>query len=328
MQLISYHGRMPNFGDDLNACLWPALAPELFDGDREDGFLGIGTVIGMPVSGLRTLHVFGSGIGNNRLDQWRDQAVRYWCVRGPISARLVGVSADLAMTDGAVLTPLVPGFPAAAAGGGGTVIVPHWETLDHPGWPAVAAATGFELIDPRADPRVVVERIARADLVLTEAMHGAIIADTYGIPWIAFATSKNFGSTKWVDWTMSLGLEFDLTLIPPPSPRQILAFGRGDGKYGETFGVGVDAALRDFEERVGAANPAAKPALRNLAKRTIQQSSWIHPLLGFNPLRTSRMLTRLATGKPCLSAESVRLGLRARLQERLAAVVAEHRAQS
>jgi len=68
--------------------------------------------------------------------------------------------------------------------------------LDHPGWPAVAAETGFELIDPRANPRLVVERIARADLVLAEAMHGAIIADTYGVPWIAFATSKNFSSTK------------------------------------------------------------------------------------------------------------------------------------
>ncbi len=322
MQLISYHGRTPNFGDDLNACLWPALAPDLFDGNSEDGFLGIGTVIGMPVPGIRTLHVFGSGIGNNRLDRWRDQAVRYWCVRGPISARLLGVSADLAITDGAVLTPLVHGFPAMGAGGGGTVIVPHWQTLDHPGWPAVAAETGFELIDPRADPRLVVERIARADLVLAEAMHGAIIADTYGVPWIAFATSKNFGSTKWVDWAMSLGLEFDLTPIPPPSPCQVLAFGRGGGRYGETFIVDVDTALRDFEERVGLAGLKTTPTLANLAKQAVRRSSWTHPFLGFSPARTSRMLTRLAASKPCLSAESVRLGLRARLQERLAAVVA------
>ncbi len=324
MQLISYHGRTLNFGDDLNGCLWPALAPDLFDADGKDGFLGIGTVIGMPVSGVRTLHAFGSGIGNNRLEQWRGQTVRYWCVRGPISARLLGIAPDLAITDGAVLTPTVDGFPTAATGGGGTVIVPHWETLDHPGWPAVAAATGFELIDPRADPRHVVARIARADLVLAEAMHGAIIADTYGIPWIAFATSKNFGSTKWVDWAMSLGL----TLIPPPSPQQALTLGRGRGKYGETFTVDVDAALRDFEERVGIAGPAGRPALRTYAKRAAAQSRWMHPLLNFSPARTGQMLTRLAASKPCLSAEPVRLRQRARLQERLGALVAEHRAQS
>ncbi len=121
---------------------------------------------------------------------------------------------------------------------------------------------------------------------------------------------------------MSLGLEFDLTPIPPPSPCQVLTFGRGGGRYGETFTVDVDAALRDFEERVGLAGPKNTPTLANLAKQAVRRSSWTHPFLGFSPARTSRMLTRLAAGRPCLSAESVRLGLRARLQERLAAVVA------
>jgi len=66
---------------------------------------------------------------------------------------------------------------------------------------------------------------------------------------------------------MSLGLEFDLTPIPPPSPCQVLTFGRGGGRYGETFTVDVDAALRDFEERVGLAGPKNTPTLANLPSR-------------------------------------------------------------
>jgi succinoglycan biosynthesis protein ExoV len=326
MQLIYYHGRSPNFGDDLNAAIWPALAPGLFDGNPGHGFVGIGTVIGMPITGVPNLHVFSSGIGNNRLDQWRDQKVRYWCVRGPISAQVLGIAAELAITDGAILTPLVKGYPAAATGGSGTVVVPHWETLDHPGWDAVAAQTGFEIIDPRAEPLAVVERIARAGLVLTESLHGAIIADTYGIPWIAFATSKNFGGTKWVDWAMSLGITFNLTMVPPPSAGPIVAFGRGRAEYGRTFAWGIDEAMRDFAERVAPPRPAARQDLKTRVKTTIKRSTWLHPFLGFNPARTAKALVKLAATKPSLSSESVRLELRERLLDRLAAISAEYRA--
>jgi succinoglycan biosynthesis protein ExoV len=328
MQLIYYHGRTPNFGDDLNRVIWPALAPDLFDGNAEDGFVGIGTVIGMPVPGVHTLNVFGSGIGNNRLEQWHDKKVRYWCVRGPISARLVGVAPELAITDGALLTPLVKGYPTAAAGGGGTVVVPHWETLDHPGWDAVAVQTGFEIIDPRAELLDVVQRIARAGLVLTESLHGAIIADTYGIPWIAFATSKNFGGTKWVDWAMSLAIPFNLTMVPPPSAGPVVSFGRGRADYGRTLTLDMDDALRDFAERVAPRGAAGPRDLKVRVKTAIKQSTWLHPLLGFNPTRTAEALVKLAGTRPSLSSESVRLELRDRLLDRLDTVSVEYRAGS
>lgn len=325
MQLVYYRRkRVPNFGDDLNAVLWQGLAPDLFDDDPEVGFVGIGTIIGMPCGEVGRLHVFSSGIGYDRLEAWRDKQVEYWCVRGPISGRMLGLPEDRVLTDGAILTPLVEGFPKAATGSGGTVIIPHFQTLDHPGWPEVARLTGYELLDPRADPYSVVARIAAAGLVLTESLHGAILADVYGIPWIGFATSKNFGVTKWVDWTMSLGLSFDLAIIPPPDPGAILAFGRPPAPFGVTRRFDAEEALARFDERV-LPDPVT---LTSRVKGLVKRSRLIRPLLGFSPARTAEALTRLARAEPALSPEARRVGLRERMLERLAALDAATRSAS
>jgi succinoglycan biosynthesis protein ExoV len=312
---------VPNFGDDLNAVLWPALAPGLFDDDPEVGFVGIGTIIGMPCGGLRRLHVFSTGIGNDRPEAWRGKQVEYWCVRGPISARMLDLPADRAITDGAILTPLVEGFPQAATDTGGTLVIPHFQTLDHPGWPEVAKLTGYELLDPRADPRSVIARIAAAKLVLTESLHGAILADVYGIPWIAFATSKNFGVTKWVDWTHSLGLEFDLAMIPPPDPGPVLAFGRPPAPFGQTRRFDLEGAFAHFDDRVLPDPVTLKSRLKGLVRRL----PLIRPFLGFSAARTAAALERLARGAPVLSAEPVRHELRDRMLERFAALQAAAR---
>ncbi|MFC7478319.1 polysaccharide pyruvyl transferase family protein [Dankookia sp. GCM10030260] len=321
MKLVYYRKQVPNFGDDLNALLWPALAPGLFDDDPEVGFVGIGTIIGMPCGDLTRLHVFSTGIGNDRPEAWRGKQVEYWCVRGPISARMLGLPAERAITDGAILTPLVEGFPKAATGGGGTLVIPHFETLDHPGWPEVARLTGYELLDPRADPVAVIGRIAGARLVLTESLHGAILADVYGIPWIAFATSKNFGVTKWVDWTHSLGLEFDLAMIPPPDPGPVLAFGRPPAPFGQTRRFDPEEAFAHFDDRV-LPDPVT---LTSRLKGVVKRSPLIRPFLGFSAARTAEALQRLAGTPPALSAAALRLALRDRMMERLAALAAQPR---
>ncbi|UFN51298.1 polysaccharide pyruvyl transferase family protein [Roseomonas sp. OT10] len=314
MKLVYYRKHVPNFGDDLNPALWPALAPQLFDGDvePEDGFVGIGTIIGMPCEPKR-LHVFSSGVGNDRPTGWSDKDVRYWCVRGPISARLLGLEADRAITDGAILTPLVEGFPKAATGSGGTLVVPHFETLDHPGWPEATKLAGYDLLDPRGTPQDVVAKIAGARLVLTESLHGAILADVYGIPWIAFATSKNFAVTKWVDWTLSLGSDFELTLVPPPDAGPLLAFGRPVAPFGRTVRFGADDAMAHFDQRTGDDPVTLVTRLKGVIKR----SPLIRPLLGCSPGRTAEALQALARSPSQLSAEPVRRELRERMMQRL-----------
>lgn len=317
MKLVYYRHAIPNFGDDLNTILWPALAPELFDDRSDIGFVGIGTIIGMACGDLRRLHVFSSGTGNDALGRWHGRDVTYWCVRGPVSARVLDLEPDRALTDGAILVPRVAGFPPAATSDGGTLIIPHWQTMAYPGWDSVAALTGFELLDPRGAPREIIARIAGARLVLTESLHGAILADTYGIPWLAFATSGNFGVTKWVDWTLSLGRDFDLTLLPPPDPQPVLAFGRWREPAGTRICFDAEAALRAFQARVA---PPARSSLKVRAKDLVKRSPWLRGLLGYSPSRTAEALTCLARSEPRMTGRAMIQQLQDRMLDRLAAV--------
>ncbi|MCB4824250.1 polysaccharide pyruvyl transferase family protein [Roseicella aerolata] len=322
MRLIHYRTKVPNFGDDLNAVLWEGLVPGLFDGDPSTGFTGIGTIIGMPCGEVPRLHVFSSGVGNDPIERWRDKQVEYWCVRGPISARILGLPADRAITDGALLVPLLRDYPKAATGTGGTLVIPHFQTLDHPGWPEVAALTGFELLDPRADPLSVIRRIAGARLVLTESLHGAILADVYGIPWIAFATSKHFGIPKWIDWTASIGRDLDLHIVPPPDPGPVLAYGRPAGPYGQRLRFDAAAGLAQFRERIGPVAAPAPVSLKARLKAALKRSPLARSLLGLSPARTAEALTRLAGAEPALSEARLREELRDRMVARLGALAA------
>jgi Polysaccharide pyruvyl transferase len=316
MKLIYYRSKVPNFGDDLNGCLWQAISPGIFEREPESGFVGIGTIIGMPCAPDR-LHVFSSGIGNNDIPSgWHGKAVEYWCVRGPISARILELPEERAITDGAILAPLVSDFPIARGNQTGTLIIPHFQTLQYGGWSDVARVTGFELVDPRADPRSVVQRISSARLVLTESLHGAILADVYGVPWAAFATSGNFGIPKWVDWCLSMHLPFELMVVPPPTIEPLLVYGRPAAGFGATIQFDAEAALARFVLRV------SPPSVKGTVKRMLRKVPGITKLararIDASVDRTAEGLSRLAKSYSRLSAESLRDDRRQQMLDRLA----------
>lgn len=51
-----------------------------------------------------------------------------------------------------------------------------------------------------------VERIAGADFVLTGSLHGAILAQAYGVPWAAYDDGYIDAPAKWQDWAAYLGV--------------------------------------------------------------------------------------------------------------------------
>lgn len=59
----------------------------------------------------------------------------------------------------------------------------------------------------------ILNQITRAKLAVTEAMHGAILANALRVPWIPVTTSPIINVFKWRDWTMSLGLDYRPILL-------------------------------------------------------------------------------------------------------------------
>lgn len=322
MKLLRYKPSAPNFGDDLNDLVWPALAPGLFDdgggGDRDnEAFVGIGTIVGIDPEGRRRLHVFSSGAGYSATDAWGGLDVDYHCVRGPVTARVLGLPPESALTDGAILAPLVARFARLTSRGGrnGTVVVPHYETIAFPGWAQAVRMAGFDLVDPRGTPEKVIAALAGARLVLTESLHGAILADAFGVPWRGFAVSRNFSTAKWADWTGSLGLAVDIPLVPPPDAMPLLRFGKRSEPFGTALSLDPEAAFREFQGRIAPAAPV--PFLKMRAKRFLEYVPVARKLLGFSAERTAGALVELAAGVPNLSRAHKREALRDEMLTRL-----------
>jgi succinoglycan biosynthesis protein ExoV len=314
MKLVHYTGSVPNFGDDLNALVWPALAPHLFTPDDEDrGFVGIGTILGMPSNRHQQLDVMSSGTGYDPISNWGDRRITFHCVRGPVTTHVLGLDPALAVADGALLCPLIPALPQRREGGDQIAVVPHFQTLAFPGWDEACTMAGMKLVDPRHPPEEVIRAITKSSLVLTESLHGAIIADTYGIPWLAFATSGNFCMPKWIDWTASVDVDFSVTYLPPPTSDPLLRFGKQRGAFGQRIGFTLEQACAEMHGRVyGAGKAGMRSKLAGWGK-----ALGLHRLRqgydGLGVARTAEALSRLSQAEGALSLPSRRDSLTDRL---------------
>jgi hypothetical protein len=219
VRLYYYQDPGGNFGDDLNAWLWPRLIPELLDGDGSTLFVGIGSILDRRIpQGPRKI-VFGTGVGYGLLpvlnEEWQ-----VCCVRGPLSARALGLPPELAVTDPAALVRTVRGTPVERRHS--VSFIPHFRTparLLEAGidLKAVCASAGINYIDPCGPVEEVLDAIESSGKVIAEAMHGAIVADALRIPWLAVRLSNRIRSLKWRDWCGSLRMEYKpLPFSPPP----------------------------------------------------------------------------------------------------------------
>jgi succinoglycan biosynthesis protein ExoV len=214
-----------NFGDDLNPHLWPRLLPDAFDGTveyrpkdnhaiaarpDEELFVGIGTLIRSELPATAVKHVFGSGFGYGTLPQ--DGNWHYHCVRGPLTAAKLGLDPATAIVDPAVLIRLLP-RPATAKRHRFSFI-PHWEMAGSGDWRAVCRLAGIHYIDPRRTPDEVIADIAATRTLITEALHGAIVADALRVPWIAVSSKHTILDFKWHDWCGSVGLTYAPAAVP------------------------------------------------------------------------------------------------------------------
>lgn len=214
MKLTFYRGPEPNFGDELNVMLWDHLLPEGFLDEDEDAlFLGIGSILWDYLPKAPMKHVMGSGYGGyTPPPDVQDGSWNICWVRGPQTARILGIDPDLAITDAAVLLRAIP-LPEPATGID-LAFMPHIDSIARGDWARVCEIAGITYLDPRADPMTLIAQIRGARLVLTEAMHGAIVADALRTPFIPFIPHHPDHRAKWQDWAASLQLELRSQPLP------------------------------------------------------------------------------------------------------------------
>lgn len=219
MQLFYYKSEHGNFGDDLNAWLWEYLQPGAWSEGSRPLFSGIGSIIGNPTPPADRIVIFSSGIGYSPIPaDFHSDRFDVRAVRGPMSARVLGLPPEKAVADGALLLAKVPEFaPLPEDRRHGVVFVPHHEVMTEPAWLAAAALAGVEVLDPRGECRSVLHRLRSARLVIADSMHAAIIADTLRVPWVPVTTSSATNTIKWLDWSLALGLPYEPTALPAPS---------------------------------------------------------------------------------------------------------------
>jgi succinoglycan biosynthesis protein ExoV len=201
-----------NFGDELNPWLWSRLAPEVCDERASALFVGIGTILGHRIPAEPLKMVFGAGCGYTR-PPVIDGRWKFFAVRGPLTAARLGLDPSTAVTDSAVLvrSTHLPAPKKRYA----VSFMPHHKSLAHADWAALCARASLHFLDPRHPVERVLDEILASDLLLAEAMHGAVVADALRVPWIPVRMYSQVLEFKWRDWTQSIGLPFRFADVPP-----------------------------------------------------------------------------------------------------------------
>jgi succinoglycan biosynthesis protein ExoV len=231
MKLAYFRSEPSNFGDELNAYMWRRLLPDGFlDDDESELFVGIGSILGEMFPPHSRKFVFGAGVGGYIPPP--DLGSGMWeivFVRGPRTAAQLGLAPERAICDSAILLRDIPDLPPPEEAG--IAFMPHFESLRRGNWAAVCRRAGLTLIDPTNPPEKILAQIRGARLVVTEAMHGAIVSDALRTPWVAVRPFHPSHHTKWYDWSEALELRLDWVRLWPSSLRELIISVTGRGGH-------------------------------------------------------------------------------------------------
>ncbi|GAB6162469.1 hypothetical protein JCM12298_16280 [Desulfothermus naphthae] len=210
MKLFYYSSNIFNFGDALNEWLWPKIFPDLFDNDEKIIFIGIGTILDSRIPENPFKVVFGSGVRYPQNPPKIDCKWDIRALRGKLSAKILGIDEKVSITDPAILVNLF--FKSDFQKCYKISYMPYFRSASKD-WELACKLAGVKYIDPRKSIEECFLDIARSEYLISEAMHGAIVADAFRVPWIPVRSLNKFyedsvHNFKWNDWCSSLNLAF------------------------------------------------------------------------------------------------------------------------
>lgn len=213
---LTYH-EAPNFGDALNPYIFNYFLPDFFDSNSDELFLGIGSILGLlkPKKNQRMI-VFSSGYAAGAPDTYGEKPnigsnYEVLCVRGPLTAKLLDIDPKKAIADGAILLkglPILNPPPHTHKVKNKIGFIPHVGSLDFYDFSKLCKKTSLTFIDPALSIENVIKEIASCEYIVTEAMHGAIVADVCRTPWLPVIFYQTINTFKWKDYCLSMNLDY------------------------------------------------------------------------------------------------------------------------
>lgn len=196
-----------NFGDDLNPWIFSRICPQIFDDNEESLFVGIGSILNDQIPPAKKVLVFSSGAGYSNVPKI-DSSWKIYCVRGLLTAQALGLSSDYAVTDGAVLVKRLIA-PWSRKIEHKISYMPHMLMAQESGgaFKDICDDLGINYIDPQLDIEGILKAILNSEKIITEALHGAVVADAVCVPWLRVRTNDFINDFKWNDWQSSLDLD-------------------------------------------------------------------------------------------------------------------------
>lgn len=233
MQLHYHKAAGGNFGDDLNEWMWDQLIPGFREyGNKEDVVIGLGSILheNRLSKYEGRISILGSGFnGGQILKSNTRERCRFYSVRGPLTRDALKLDARIPLLDPGSVIPDI--YKAAEEQHGKILFIPHHKnTLENAtrfNLEAAVAEAGLEFLSPAIDSKKVLEKISGSSLVVTESLHGAIIADAYRVPWVPVKFGPRFTPFKWHDWSRSLDIELKF-IDMFPLPNRLYKF---EGKF-------------------------------------------------------------------------------------------------
>ena len=207
-----------NFGDYLGVLLLKGMGYEVTQEAEPACLLTCGTTLNdfhykkIQHSGNFTkIVVWGSGAGYDMFDllgERRKLEFSFRAVRGPLTRSLLALPLNMPLGDPAVLLPLfyprqsLPKIEQEMK----NIYVAHSLSTDLKIPEGTDATLSTHLLPNQA--LSLVSQIACSKFVLTSSLYGAIVAQSYGVPWAPYAPGPlRLNRFKWMDWLMYLGIE-------------------------------------------------------------------------------------------------------------------------
>lgn len=224
-----------NLGDSLGGTILELLGHTACSHQLgQPTLIGIGSLLspefldGIPGEKL----VWGSGSYGITLSKELKSQLIFHAVRGPKTRDFLNLPKDIPLGDPALLLSML--LPSIRTESKGILYIPHCNTvysITKKHMVEIGATEFLSIIVTRPQILESVKRIANAEFVLTGSLHGAIIAQAFGVPWALCLIDNQqlVMPFKHDDWAEYLGIRLEVV----KNIREGTRWWNKHGRYGK-----------------------------------------------------------------------------------------------